>query len=145
MKGENTHVNWSVNGYRMPTEAEWEYAAKGGPEQKSYEYSGSDELDEVGWCNENAGNRTQPVALKRPNTMGLYDMSGNVWEWCWDRYGKYPSAEQTNPKGPDTGPNRVLRGGSWDYNPQYCRVADRSFFTPGSRVGSTGFRLARNL
>ncbi|MBK8877311.1 MAG: SUMF1/EgtB/PvdO family nonheme iron enzyme [Haliscomenobacter sp.] len=145
MKGEKVSADWSTNGYRLPTEAEWEYAARGGVEQKPYAYSGSDDLDVVGWFRENAENRTQPVAHKRPNTLGLYDMSGNVWEWCWDWYEYYPFDAQKNPIGQSTGSDRVLRGGSWYGVPQLCRVAGRLSNTPGNRYNYSGFRLARTL
>ncbi|MCC6463309.1 MAG: SUMF1/EgtB/PvdO family nonheme iron enzyme [Saprospiraceae bacterium] len=129
-------------GYRLPTEAEWEYAARGGSQSKGFIYAGSNKLDEVGWCAANSGFKTQPVGQKKPNELGLHDMSGNVWEWCADWYGPYPSDPQTNPQGPESGTNRVLRGGSWDFNPLHCRVACRSDWRPGGRLLIVGFRLA---
>jgi formylglycine-generating enzyme len=100
--------------YRLPTEAEWEYAARGGNRSQGYQYAGSNNLDEVAWYDSKEGSKTKPVKQKKPNELGLYDMSGNVWEWCSDWYGSYASHSATNPKGPSTGTSRVLRGGSWD-------------------------------
>ena len=133
-----------ANGYRLPTEAEWEYAARGGAQSKGYKYAGSDNLDEVAWYWKNSGGKTHPVGEKKPNELGLHDMSGNVHEWCWDWKGAYTSASKTNPRGPEKGSNRVDRGGSWLSNPQYCRVAPRSSGTPTIRYGDVGFRLARS-
>jgi len=108
--------------YRLPTEAEWEYAARGGKQSKGYEYSGGQNIDMTGWCDANSNKQTQAVAQKRANDLGIYDMSGNVWEWCKDWYGPYTSAAQTNPIGTASGSIRVLRGGSW-FNPAtLCRV-----------------------
>ena len=131
--------------YRLPTEAEWEYAARGGKESKGFYYAGSNELDEVGWYNENSEAKTQPVGEKKPNELGLYDMSGNVWEWCQDWYGDYPQGTLRDPKGPDTGQYRVLRGGSWHYYVSYCRLPLRFHYGPTGRVNGFGFRLARSL
>lgn len=117
--------------FRLPTEAEWEFAARGGTLSKGYKYSGSDVLEEVGWCSSNASKTTHPVGLKKANELGLYDMSGNVREWCYDWYGaySYSSTPQVNPTGPETGnvkyDDRVLRGGSWNYQATYCRVSAR--------------------
>ena len=129
--------------YRLPTEAEWEFAARGGNNSERYQYAGGNNLDEVGWYSRNAENKTHPVGQKKRNELGLYDMSGNVWEWCQDWYGDYPSSAQTNPTGPATGAYRVLRGGSWRGDPRYCRVAARSDDFPGNRFNFLGFRLAR--
>ena len=123
--------------YRLPTEAEWEYAAKANQNTK---YSGSDDLETVAWYNENSDNETHPVGKKAANAWGLYDMSGNVWEWCSDWYGAYSSGSQSNPTGATSGTDRVLRGGSWNDNPVYCRVAYRYDF-PGDRDLRYGFRL----
>lgn len=136
--------DFSANGYRLPTEAEWEYAARGGNKSKGYKYSGSNEIEVVSWYGyEKSGRTTHDVGTKQPNELGLYDMSGNVWEWCWDRYGGYTSTSETNPKGANSGSHRVLRGGSWDYDAEYCRVAYRSFNDPDYRHYIRGFRVAR--
>ena len=127
--------------FRLPTEAEWEYAARGGNRSRGYQYSGSNNLGSVAWYAGNSEDKTHQVKQKQANELGLYDMSGNVWEWCNDWYGSYSSSSQTNPKGPSSSSCRVLRGGSWGSDTQYCRVADRDYFTPGTR-GNCGLRLA---
>ena len=127
--------------YRLPTEAEWEYAARGGDQSKGYKYSGSNNIDEVAWYTNNSGTQTHPVGQKQPNELGLYDMSGNVFEWCSDWYGSYSSGSQTNPTGPAKGSYRVLRGASWNYTAWFCRVSDRYFYAPSYRSGVFGFRL----
>ncbi len=126
--------------YRLPTEAEWEYATRGGNQSKGYKYSGSNDIGSVAWCSNNSGKQTHPVGQKQPNELGLYDMSGNVYEWCSDWYGSYSSDPQTNPTGPATGTNRVLRGGSLDDNARSCRVSDRLNFNTWDRH-NFGFRL----
>jgi formylglycine-generating enzyme required for sulfatase activity len=139
--GNRTAVIETVHGYRLPTEAEWEYAARGGLKRKGYKYAGSDTLSEVGWYKDNSGGQTHPVGQKLPNELGLYDMSGNVIEWCHDWYGDYTSMTQTNPTGPISGSFRVNRGGCWDIDEQHCRVAHRG---NGAAVsGDFGFRVAR--
>ncbi|MBP8240314.1 MAG: formylglycine-generating enzyme family protein, partial [Saprospiraceae bacterium] len=139
-EGEVT-LDLKANGYRLPTEAEWEFAAKGGAED-GYKYAGSDLLEQVGWHTENSGGETQEVGLLLPNALGLYDMSGNVWEWCEDWYDSYTPAAQENPHGPGKGVLRVLRGGSWSLHSRHCRPACRPFDGPASRDGDLGFRLA---
>jgi len=137
--------------FRLPTEAEWEYAAKGGNHVEtqnfaSLRYAGSDNIDDVAWHDKNSGGKTHPVAQKRPNELGIYDMSGNVWEWCNDWYDEnyYKNSPKENPKGADTGSYRVLRGGSWCNTASYCRAAIRYSNTPGFRGGNFGFRLVRD-
>ncbi|MEL6698945.1 MAG: SUMF1/EgtB/PvdO family nonheme iron enzyme [Bacteroidota bacterium] len=131
--------------YRLPTEAEWEFAARGGNLSKGFEYAGSNTLDEVGWYDGNSGSKTHPVGQKEPNELGLYDMSGNVWEWCQDWYEESRSGTYTNPKGAESGESRVIRGGCWVNVPQGCRVADRASDIPSDRDDLIGFRLSRHL
>lgn len=129
--------------YRLPTEAEWEYAAKGGNRSKGYVFSGSNNIEEVGWCEQNSGERIHVIREKQPNELGIYDMSGNVWEWCADGYAPYrtDAVGSQNPKGPDNSGARVLRGGSWYFNARRCRSAYR--YGNGAEIGSNyyGFRL----
>jgi formylglycine-generating enzyme required for sulfatase activity/serine/threonine protein kinase len=127
--------------YRLPTEAEWEHAARGGNKSRGSTYSGGNDVGSVGWYDGNSGSRTYPVGQKTPNELGVYDMTGNVWEWCADWHGSYTSSRQRNPVGPFSGEGRVLRGGGWYYNPKFCRVSNRSEVTPDSRLSSGGFRL----
>ena len=127
--------------FRLPTEAEWEYAAHGGKKSRGYQYSGSNNLSDVAWCTDNSGNKTHTVGTKQPNELGIYDMSGNVWEWCQDRYGKYSSSSQVNPTGANSGFCRVYRGGSWRGAVRYCRSSYRGGNTPGSRDNFRGVRL----
>lgn len=128
--------------FRLPTEAQWEYAARGGNKSKGYTYSGSNVIDDVAWYDDNSGEMTYPVKTKVPNELGIYDMSGNVWEWCSDWYGSYSSAAQTDPTGPSTGSARVMRGGSWGSDATYCRVASRGSSTPPLSYDFLGLRLA---
>ena len=128
--------------FTLPTEAQWEYAARGGNKSRGYKYSGSNEIGAVAWCN-NSGGETHPVGQKQANELGLYDMSGNVWEWCSDWYGSYSSNRQTNPTGAASGSGRVLRGGSWYGNfAPYCRVASRGNGSVAYRINHNGMRLA---
>ena len=145
--------------FRLPTEAEWEYAARGGKYSRGYKYSGSSNSDEVAWYYGNSGDKylsgewnddsiiennckTHPVATKEANELGLYDMSGNVWEWCNDWYGDYQRNSQTNPTGPSKGVGRVLRGGSWCSDDWEVRVSDRYYTAPDSSYSNVGLRLA---
>ncbi len=128
--------------FRLPTEAEWEYAARGGNRSKGYKYAGSNNLNEAGWYDGNSGNHTHPVGEKKPNELGLYDMSGNVYEWCQDWGGVYINEAQTNPTGRQSGVLRVLRGGSRWNNAGSCRVSNRYYGDPGSRYDNNrGLRL----
>ena len=144
--------------FKLPTEAQWEYAARGGRLSKGYKYSGSNNLGEVGWYWENSGDRvltgewkikkvdrnhcrTHRVSEKQPNELGLYEMSGNVYEWCEDWYGNYSSDSQRDPLGATSGSGRVSRGGSWLYEVRFCRVSFRYYFAPDYRFINLGFRL----
>ncbi|MBQ0057212.1 MAG: SUMF1/EgtB/PvdO family nonheme iron enzyme [Bacteroidales bacterium] len=128
--------------FRMPTEAEWEFAARGGNKSKGYEFSGSNSISDVAWYTDNSGSKTHPVKTKTANELGLYDMSGNVWEWCSDWYGSYSSNAQTDPTGPTTGLDRVIRGGGWFGSATYCRCGGRISSSRYSRSDHIGFRLA---
>lgn len=160
-----------VEGYRLPTEAEWEYAASGGHKASSprHLFSGSDDIDDVAWYFNNSGDEyiftgtsltadynshgasliqgksAQPVAQKMPNELGIYDMSGNVWEWCHDWYGEYTGEDKTNPIGAPSGHTRVMRGGSWIFGANDCRVACRLYRPPHEKIFRLGFRPARTV
>lgn len=128
--------------FSLPTEAQWEYAARGGKYSEGYVYSGSNTIDDVAWYTENSSSSTHPVKAKQANELGLYDMSGNVWEWCHDWFDSYTSTSVTDPMGPSSGSRRVVRGGGWDYDATYCRVFYRSINSPASKHYRNGFRLA---
>ena len=129
--------------YTLPTEAQWEYAARGGQKAGRYRvFSGSDEINDVVWYDDNSSDSTHPVGQKRANELGLYDMCGNVWEWCRDWYEAYPDGAVTNPVGPSSGSNRELRGGSWDSYARHCRSAIRAGIDPSDRDYDYGFRVA---
>lgn len=130
--------------FRLPTEAEWEYAARGGRKSRGYKYAGSNDIGSVAWYWDNSGNGTHPVATKQANELGVYDMSGNVWEWCSDWYDGYQSSSQSDPQGPSSGFIRVYRGGSYHNDAWRCRVSYRSYSTPGSRDINLGLRLSCN-
>ena len=129
--------------FRLPTEAEWEFAARGGIKSQGYKYSGSNTLGDVAWYEENSGDTTHDVGTKSPNELGLYDMNGNVWEWCSDWYGDkyYSSSPSNHPTGPSSGAYRVLRGGSWYSIANLCRSSDRGGSTPVDRGDNMGLRL----
>jgi formylglycine-generating enzyme required for sulfatase activity len=141
----NGSVKLSANGFRLPTEAEWECAARGGTHQNASEYSGSADINTVAWYAGNSAGNTHPVGGLAANELGLHDMSGNVYEWCWDRYGTYPSEAQTNPLGPTSGTNRVLRGGAFSSAfATACRVYSRVNNTLTAKYPSGGFRCVQH-
>ena len=135
--------------YRLPTEAEWEYAARGGEINNGFTYAGSEQMAQIGWYYGNSQSETRPVGILLPNELGLYDMSGNVWEWCVDWFDEnyykdcFQKGITKNPKGPESGRLRVLRGGSWGLVASYCRVADRFVGHPSDRLYGRGLRLSR--
>jgi len=144
IKGTNVTWNRNAKGYRLPTEAEWEYAARGGNESpENYTYSGSNDAKEVAWYSGNSDGRTRDVGMKKPNSLGLYDMSGNVWEWCWDWYGSYSGGIQHDPSGPPSGSNRIGRGGGWNNSAQFVRSTYRYSSPPATQGSLLGFRLVR--
>jgi formylglycine-generating enzyme required for sulfatase activity len=133
--------------FRLPTEAEWEYAARGGHLSQQFSHAGSDDLEEIAWYKHNAEKRTHPVKTKKPNELGLYDMNGNVWEWCGDWFDDYPAKTEVicNPKGPSEGRARVGRGGSWGVDIASCRLVNRGRYAPHSKGPNLGFRLVRDV
>jgi sulfatase modifying factor 1 len=134
--------------YRLPTEAEWEYAAKGGNKSRGYKYAGDNNINAVGWYESNSSKQTHPVGNKMPNELGLYDMTGNVWQWCSDWFDEnyYKNSPEYDPQGPRYGGDkyRVCRGGSWWYKPVDCRVSNRDRYPPDARDDDVGFRLVRD-
>ena len=149
INGTKVTSDFEANGYRLPTEAEWEYAAKAGTKTDFYSgkltYSGNSpidpNLDKIAWYSANSSNTTHPVGQKTPNAFGLYDMSGNVWEWCWDRYAEYPSKETKDYQGPEIGTYRVYRGGGWRNLAWYCRSTNRDRNYLDDKNNSLGFRV----
>lgn len=128
--------------FRLPTEAEWEFAARGGIYSHHTQFAGSDDINEVAWYAGNSEETAHPVAQKKPNELGLYDMSGNVWEWCSDYFGSYSEQSQSNPQGPESGTYRVFRGGSWFGVERSTRISTRDRFRPDECNYNLGFRLA---
>ena len=133
--------SYTGRNFRLPTEAEWEFAARGGNYSRHYKYSGSNYIGDVAWYGGNSGSSTHPVGTKQPNELGLYDMSGNVWEWCSDWHGSYSSYSQSNPTGPNSGAGRVKRGGSNYYDVNVCRSSFRGYITPDYSCHDLGLRL----
>ena len=155
---DNATCNWNATGYRLPTEMEWMWAAMGAPADgqngginttgysKAYAgegYGAGTSIGDYAWYTNNSSSKTHPVGEKLPNELGLYDMSGNVWEWCWDWYGAYPTGTQTDYRGAGSGSRRVDRGGGWDSYASYCSVAYRGSNSPYYQNGSRGFRVLR--
>ena len=141
------YCNWLGEKYggdwRLPTEAQWEYAARGGQKSRGYTYAGGNDLWDVAWFEDNAGGQTQAVGRKKANELGIHDMSGNVWEWCRDWYDGdyYANSPSSNPRGPSSGANRVLRGGGWFNSAASGRVANRINYAPSYRTSNRGFRV----
>jgi len=139
----NVSCNWSANGYRLPTEMEWMFAAKGGNQSLGYTYSGSNTIGNVAWYTANSNSHTWDIGLKASNELGIFDMSGNLWEWVWDIDGYYPSGPQTNPTGPTSGGSRVKRGGGWISAENYCSVTRRLSLDAVYMDNCIGFRCSR--
>jgi formylglycine-generating enzyme required for sulfatase activity len=143
-KGKKVVCDFLSSGYRLPTEAEWEYAARGGLYSSGLTYAGSSDIDTVGWYKRNSTGCTHKRGRKKPNELGIFDMSGNVWEWCWDWYGAYDPGNRKDPRGPEEGTQRVYRGGSWVDFEYACGVAARGGRTPNRGYDDIGFRVARS-
>ncbi|MDD2332419.1 MAG: formylglycine-generating enzyme family protein [Candidatus Cloacimonetes bacterium] len=139
------NCDWDANGYRLPTDMEWMFAARGGNQSPGYTYSGSNTIGEVAWYISNSDNTSHSVGTKAANELGIFDMSGNVWEWCWDIDGIYPSGTQINPQGVTSGPERVRRGGGWASNANVCPVSNLTSSLPTSTYGDLGFRVVRAI
>ena len=144
VNGKDVAWNKAANGYRLPTEAEWQYAAQGGND-------GNKNTDELwtglsggAWCIENSGAEIHDIKTKEPNALGLYDMSGNVWEWCWDRYGAYSKEDVVDPSGAPSGLSRVMRGGCYNLSASCCSVSHRDYRNPDSAYSYIGFRVVRS-
>ena len=142
--GEAT-CDWTADGYRLPTEAEWEYAARGGKKARGLPYPGGSDPEVLAWFSLNSGNRTHPAGGKTANELGLFDMAGNVWEWCWDWYAGYPAGKVSDPRGPDGAALKVARGGGYFNVVSNLRPAKRWFVDPAHKFDYLGFRLARSL
>ncbi|MCF7919665.1 MAG: SUMF1/EgtB/PvdO family nonheme iron enzyme [Candidatus Cloacimonetes bacterium] len=142
---DNISCNWAANGNRLPTEAEWQFAGLGGNQTNNYTYSGSNDIEQVAWYGGNSGDTTHTIGTKDANELLIFDISGNVWEWIWDKFGLYPTGAQTNPHGPLNGTYRVVRGGSWNCDSYECTVSVRSNRLASENFDSVGFRLCRTF
>ena len=142
-------VTWNTgaNGYRLPTEMEWEYIAKTGQDSAAHLYSGGNSINTVAWYLDNAGERTHRVGTRQDNALGVYDLSGNVNEWCWNWFDElyYQQQPEDHPNGPENGEYKTVRGGAWRNSSKYCRVTSREGYLPAYQVNHIGFRLARSL
>ncbi len=139
-------INWNANGYRLPTEAEWEYVAKGGGKSQGFAYAGSNDLSEVAWYTQNSENQPHEVGQLKPNELGIYDMLGNAWEWCWDYYSKdyYSKSPEADPKGPESGNNRIYKGGNFESKVEFVRITRRFSLSTFLTSGLVGIRLVQN-
>ena len=140
INGKEVEADFEAAGFRLPSEAEWEYACRAGTPGDRY-----GEIEEIAWYKDNSDGTTHGVGKKLPNAWEIYDMLGNVWEWCWDSYGNYPTRDTTEWRGADQGHDRVFRGGSWNNNPESCRASLRLYVDPSFHDHDLGFRLARSL
>ncbi len=145
IEGNNVSCNFDKDGFRLPTEAEWEFAAKGGINSKNYNFSGSNNPDKCGWYLDNSDGHPHEGGKLVSNELGIYDMSGNVWEWCWDWYSDYKNTDQNSGSGPDSGRYRVLRGGSWSYMKEDISVSSRGRVAPGDKNSNCGFRIVQSI
>lgn len=138
-------INWEANGYRLPTEAEWEFVAKGGNKAQGFAYTGSNNLDEVAWYAKNSKGKPQEVGTLKANELGVYDILGNSWEWCWDNYSAdyYKKSPATDPRGPEKGEHRVYRGGNFNSEESFCRITKRFSLAPTVKTGMVGIRLVQ--
>jgi formylglycine-generating enzyme required for sulfatase activity len=139
-------INWDANGYRLPTEAEWEYVAKGGSKSQGFSFPGSNDPTKVAWFSENSDDKPHPVGTLKPNELGIYDLSGNAWEWCNDYYSKdyYKNSPTNDPKGPTKGDNKVYRGGNFKTTRENLRITSRYSLSPNLKRGLIGIRLVQN-
>ncbi|MBN2892248.1 MAG: SUMF1/EgtB/PvdO family nonheme iron enzyme [Bacteroidales bacterium] len=139
-------VNWDADGYRLPTEAEWEYVAKGGSKSQGFAYAGSNDPKEVAWFSDNSENKPHEVGSLKPNELGIYDILGNAWEWCWDYYdgGYYSKSPENDPRGADKGDNRTYRGGNFESKIEFIRITRRFSLSPTLSSGLVGIRLVQN-
>ena len=139
-------VNWEADGFRLPTEAEWEYVAKSGSKSTGQIYAGSNDPKEVAWFSQNSDNKPHAVGQLKANELGVYDIMGNAWEWCWDFYAEnyYSHSPETNPRGPETGDKRVYRGGNFESNIQFVRITRRFALSQNQQSGLIGIRVVQN-